>query len=67
MESGLAGRPLESADACAALGETYEEAVERVLSGAAAQRDRGLRTLERLGATATLAAVRRLLPREAQV
>jgi hypothetical protein len=57
--AALAGRPLESADAWAALGERYEEAVERALSGDAEQRDRGRRELERLGATATLAAVRR--------
>jgi tetratricopeptide (TPR) repeat protein len=52
---GLAGRPLLAADAWAALGEQYEEAVERVLSGVAAERDAGLRVLDRLGARATVA------------
>jgi tetratricopeptide (TPR) repeat protein len=55
----LAGRPLAAADAWAALGEQYEEAVERVLSGVAAERDAGLRVLDRLGASATTAALRR--------
>jgi DNA-binding SARP family transcriptional activator/tetratricopeptide (TPR) repeat protein len=56
---GLAGRPLESAAAWAALGERYEEAVELSLSGERAARDRGLRALEELGAVSTLAVVRR--------
>jgi DNA-binding SARP family transcriptional activator len=59
--AGLAGRPLESAAAWATLGERYEEAVERVLSGVDEERGRGLLALEGLGATATLMAVRRLL------
>jgi tetratricopeptide (TPR) repeat protein len=60
--AALAGRPLESADAWAGLGEQYEEAVERALCAVAEERERGLRMLDRLGATATIAAVRRLLP-----
>jgi tetratricopeptide (TPR) repeat protein len=55
----LAGRCLESAAAWAALGERYEEAVELSLAGDAAARLRGLRALDRLGAAATLAALRR--------
>jgi len=50
----LAGRPLESAAAWAALGERYEEAVERALSGVAAERDRGRAALREMGAIATL-------------
>jgi tetratricopeptide (TPR) repeat protein len=50
----LAGRPLESAAAWAALGERYEEAVERTLSGVAAERERGGSALAGMGAIATL-------------
>lgn len=56
--AGLAGRPLESAAAWAALGERYEEAVELGMSGERAARDRGLRALEDLGAVSTLAVLR---------
>ena len=54
----LAGRPLESAAAWAALGERYEAAVERSVSVDRAERDRGLRALEELGAVRTLAVLR---------
>jgi len=50
----LAGRPLESAAAWATLGERYEEAVERTLSGVAAERERGRAALAEMGAIATL-------------
>jgi hypothetical protein len=62
----LAGRPLESAAAWAALGERYEEAVERAVCDVAAQRDRGLGALERLGASATIAALLRPSPLHAR-
>ncbi|MGY1806565.1 ATP-binding protein [Blastococcus sp. SYSU D00669] len=55
----LAGRPLEAAAAWAALGERYEEALERALSGDPAQHERGLAVLDELGAVATVAALRR--------
>jgi hypothetical protein len=55
--AGLAGRPLESAAAWGALGERYEEAVERAVSDVAAERSAGLRALERLGARAAIAAL----------
>ncbi|NYJ08338.1 ATP-binding protein [Petropleomorpha daqingensis] len=48
----LAGRPLESAAAWTALGERYEAAVERALSGA--ERDRGRTALAEMGAIGTL-------------
>ncbi|WP_448628485.1 AAA family ATPase [Geodermatophilus sp. URMC 64] len=65
--TGLAGRPLDAAAAWAALGERYEEAVERVLTGIAAERARGLAALERLGATAAIAALRRTVTPKAGV
>jgi tetratricopeptide (TPR) repeat protein len=56
---GLAGRPLDSAAAWAVLGECYEAAVERVVSGVPEERERGLAELTRLGASAVVAALAR--------